>query len=277
MRFAVFLAALLLASAAHASPPRIVTLAPHLAELVCAAGACEQLAGVVLYTDYPPEARARPLVGDALNLNFEEIVAQRPDLVLAWDGGTSAATVQRLRQLGLRVETIRIRKLHDIGAALVRIGDLAGTVVNARLAVKLYYRRLDQLRNTYWKRPRLRVMYQIESNPVYTVNDQSPISEALKLCGGDNIFANLGPLAPAVSAEAVLAANPEVVVFGRQDDVVGIRQFWARWPQARAQRRGTLYEVDADLLARQSPRMLDGIEQLCGVLDLARAQVARAP
>lgn len=272
----VLLAALLLASAAPArAAERIITLAPHLAELVCTVGACKKLAGVVLYTDYPPEAKARPLVGDALNLNYEEIVALQPDLVLSWDGGTAPETVQRLRQLGLRVEPIRVRTLRDIAGALIQIGELAGTGTSARFAAKLFYTRLEQLRNTYWKRSRLRIMYQIESDPVYTVTDRSPISEAIKLCGGDNVFAKLTQIAPAISVEALLAANPEVVVFARQDNPPKIREFWARWPQAQAQRRGTLYEVDGNLLTRQSPRMLDGVEQLCNIFDQARTALGR--
>jgi len=266
------MAALLLALAAQVkAAERIVTLAPHLAELVCTVGACNKLAGVVLYTDFPPEAKARPLVGDALHLNYEEIIALQPDLVLSWDGGTSPEVVQRLRQLGLRVEAVRIRNLRDIARALIQVGELAGTRTSARFAAKLFYLRLEQLRNAYWKRPRLQVMYQIESDPVYTITERSPINEAIKLCGGDNVFAALPQIAPTVGLEALLAANPEVVVFARQDNTAKIREFWARWPQARAQQRGTLYEVDAALLTRQSPRMLDGVEQLCRIFDQARA------
>jgi iron complex transport system substrate-binding protein len=269
----LLLAALLLPWSAFAAE-RVVTLAPHLAELVCTAGACQKLVGTVLYTDYPPEARRRPLIGDALNINYEELIALKPDLVLAWDGGTSPEVVRRLRGLGLRVEEVRIRTLRDVGQALARVGDLTGSTTSAGFAANLYYRRLEKLRNAHWQKPKLRVMYQIESDPVYTISERSPISEAIKLCGGVNVFAELRPVAATVSYEAVLAANPDVVVYAQQDDAERIRDLWSRWPETRAQQAGNLYSVDANLLARQSPRMLDGVEQLCAVLDRARERLA---
>jgi iron complex transport system substrate-binding protein len=241
---------------------------------VCTAGACQKLVGTVLYTDYPPEARRRPLVGDALNINYEELIALRPDLVLSWDGGTSPAVVERLRGLGLRVEEVRIRSLRDVGQALARVGELTGSTTSAGFAANLYYRRLEKLRNAHWQKTKLRVMYQIESDPVFTISERSPISEAIRLCGGVNVFAQLQPIASTVSYEALLAANPDVVVYAQQDDADKIRELWARWPSTRAQQTGNLYSVDANLLARQSPRMLDGVEQLCAVLDRARERLA---
>lgn len=277
MKYSLLLLLALMAATPARAAERIITLAPHLAELVCTAGACKKLVGTVQYSDYPAEAATRPLIGDALNLDFERITALQPDLVLAWDGGTPIETVIRLRQLGLRVESIRIHKLRDVAAALTRIGDLAHVQTAARFAANLYFHRLEKLRNANWTKNRLRVMYQIESGPVYTISARSPIHEALKLCGGDNVFGALQQVAPVVSSESVVAADPDVVLFAQQDDSQKIRNFWSQWPQAKAQRLGTLYPVNSKLLARQSPRLLDGVEQLCGVLDQARQQMASLP
>lgn len=251
---------------------RIVTLAPHLAELVCASGGCERLVGVSRYTDYPARAAALPQIGDAATVNLEQVLALKPDLVLAWDGGTPPDNIARLRALGLRVELVRVRSLKEIADALWQIGGWMNTRVAAGIAVNLYYGHLDNLRKRYWQALPLRVMYQIEHNPIFTVSSLSPIDEAIRTCGGRNVFENLPRVAPVVSLEAVLAADPEVVVFAQQDNGVAIRELWARWPQATAQKNGNLYAVDADLLARQSPRLLDGIELLCKVFDLVRAK-----
>lgn len=264
------------AAPAHAAQ-RIVTLAPHLAELVCAVGACDQLVGVVKYTDYPAQAAALPLVGDAVNLNLEQLVALKPDLVLAWEGGTSIQTIERVHKLGVPVETIAVRRLRDIGNALYRVGQLTGTSTAAGFASNMFYRRLEQIRNEHWKKSKLKVMYQIETDPVYTVSSRSPIHEAIDICGGINVFAGLKGIAPTVGLESVVAANPDAVVFAEQDDVTRIRAFWARWPQTKVQMTGTLYPVNANLLARQSPRLLDGVEQLCARLDDARQQLLKKP
>ena len=278
MRALLLLAALLAAQPALAAQTgqiavqRIVTLAPHLAELVCAAGGCERLVGVARYTDYPAAAARVPQVSDAVSVNLEQVLALRPDLILAWDGGTAPDIIARLRGLGLRVELVRIRGLPEVADALWELGTLLQTRAAAAAAVNRYYRQLDDLRNRYVRAVPLRVMYQIEHSPIYTLSALSPINQAIELCGGQNVFAGLPQISAAVSQEAVLAADPEVVVFAQQDNEAAIRAQWARWPQASAQKRGNLYAINADLLARQAPRLLDGVEQLCAALDAARAK-----
>lgn len=264
-------AGLALASAGAPAAERIVTLAPHLAELVCAVGRCDRLVGVVAYTDSPASAASRPQVGDAFNVNLEVVVALQPDLVLAWGGGTPAQTVERLRRVGMTVEGIAVRDLDGIATALESVGRRVGADEEGRAAARAYRERLDALRREYAGRRRLRVFYQIETDPAFSINRRSPIHEALELCGGDNVFADLPTLAGAVSAEAVLAARPEVVVHSTQENPAEIAGYWSRWPglaPADPQRRVV---IDANTLTRQSPRVLDGVAELCAGLERVRA------
>jgi iron complex transport system substrate-binding protein len=251
---------------------RVVALSPHLAELACAAGACDALVGAVAWSDFPERVRALPKVGDAFAVNVEQVVALQPDLVLAWAGGTPRATRERLAGLGLRLAEIEIRGLDDVAGALERLGELLGTPRAARAAAAAYRARLAALRRRHEGAPPLRVLYQIEVSPLFSVNRDSPISQAIGLCGGVNVFADLPALAAPVNREAVLARDPEVIVFTRQDDVAAIRDFWRRSPEVAATRAGALYEVDGNLLDRATPRLLDGIEQLCAALSDARAK-----
>ena len=266
-----FLAALLVAAPPAAAVQRVVTLAPHLAELVCAAGGCDKLVGVVEWTDYPPQAAAVRKVGDAFNVNPEAVLPLMPDLVLAWDGGTARAVGERLARLGLRVEWIRVRRLGDIADALERVGALLGSAAAARPAAQQFRAGLAALAQEQAGKSPVRVLYQIETEPIYTVNRESPISQALELCGGVNVFAGLAQLAAPVGRESILDADPEAIVFARQDDVARIRAGWQRWPQVAAVRRGHLYAIDAGVLERATPRMLEGITQLCALLDQVRA------
>ena len=249
---------------------RVVTLAPHLAELVCAAGGCARLVGVVNYTDYPAQAARLPHVGDAFAINAEALLALRPDLVLSWAGGTPPESSERLISLGLRVEPVAIRGLADIADALEHLGDLLDTPAPARTAAADFRRRLSALKARYKTAKPLRVMYQIEADPAFSVNRQSPISEAIALCGGINVFADMRQIAAPVSKEAVLAADPEVVVYGQQDRVDDIVRYWGVLTQTAGARQRQLYAVDASLLARPSPRVLDGVERLCEILQKAR-------
>lgn len=252
---------------------RIVTLAPHLAELVCAVGRCEQLVGVAAYTDAPPSAAARPQIGDAFNVNLEAVLQLHPDLVLGWDGGTPAAHPPRLRQLGLKVEMLAARSLDDIGAALRATGRFVGAVGGGEAAAGRFEARLASLRAAYRGRNRLRAFYQTDTEPAFSINRRSPIHEALDLCGADNVFADLPTLAAAVGTESVLASRPDVVVYSKQEDAAAIARYWARLPALKPADARYRVVVDGNTLTRQSPRVLDGIEELCGGLDRVRGLV----
>ena len=261
-----------IAAAAADGAQRVVALAPHLAELSCAVDACDKLVGVVEYSDFPARVKKLPQVGNAFAINTEALIGLKPDLVLAWDGGTPPETVERLRSLGLRVEMIRVQKLADVEVALLRIGQLLGRHGQGETAAAAYRKRLAELSAQYQGVRTLRVMYQIEANPAFTINRQSPISEMISLCGGVNVFAGLPQIAAPVTKESVLAADPDVVIYGEQDMGEEIRHYWAAFPQARAQKHHNLYPVDASLLGRYSQRMLDGVEQVCRALQAARGR-----
>ncbi len=253
---------------------RVVALSPHLAELVCAAGACDQLVGVVKHSDYPEQVRAVPQVGDAHAANPEAILALKPDVILSWDGGTPVRTVELLERVKLRVVPIRVRSLEEVGDALLKIGALLGTQGIARAERDRYLGRIAELRARYAHAAPIDVLYQIEPDPIFTINGDSPISEGLAVCGARNLFADIERLAGPVGREEILARNPGAIVFGRQDDVEGIRRGWARFPHLRAVRANNVVAIDADKLERAAPRMAEGIGELCVALDAARARLA---
>lgn len=260
-----------------AASPRIVTLAPNLAELVCAAGGCDDLVAVTAWSDYPPVVKMRPQVGDGFSVDAEAVLALRPDRVLAWAGGTPQPVIDRLRRLGLRVETVDIRSADEVADALIRIGAWLGTADTAGRAADAYRARLAALREQHRADPPIRVAYQIETAPAYTINRDSPISAALALCGGVNVFADLPTLSAAVGAEAMLAKQPEAVLYGGEENTAAMRAYWSRLTPTPAQRRGALYAIDANLLTRAGPRLVDGIEQVCDRLGDARRRRAAVP
>jgi ABC-type hemin transport system substrate-binding protein len=244
----------------------LVTLAPHLAELVCAAAGCDTLVAVGAYSDYPPEVKALPVIGDVAQVNLEALMALAPTQVLAWDGGTPAAQLAKLRALHLPVTALRIAHIEDVPQALETVGALLGTGARAKAAAEDFRRRLAAVstRAAAGRAP-LRVLYQIETAPVYSVNRDSPISEAITRCGGVNVFADLPTLAAPVTDEAVLAAQPQVVVHAPAD-TAAVAAYWARFAKA-ARVQPRRIAIDPDLLARAGPRLVQGLEQLCAALD----------
>lgn len=274
MRRRRWLAVAMLLAAAYAgvtqAAERVVTLAPHLAELVCAVNACRQLVGVSAHTDAPAQVATLPQIGSAYAVNLEAVLALQPTRVLAWGGGTPPAAIARLRQLGLKVEVVSIDDLDGIAEVLQSLGDELGHAEEGDAAAGLFRDRLAALRARYQDRPRLRAFYQIESAPAYTINGGSPISAALDLCGADNVFASLPGLSSVVSSEAVLAADPDVVVYAQDEDRRGLDAYWRKLASARAADPSRQVVVDARLLTRAAPGVLDGIAGLCEGLDRVR-------
>ena len=250
---------------------RIVSLAPHVTEILYAIGAGDRLVGVARYSDYPPAARALTQVGGANALDLERILALRPDLVVAWQSGNNAAQLARLRAAGLVVFASEPRRLEDIPDTAVRLGKLAGTTEEARRFGQAFQQRLARLQQQYAGRNTVRLFYEIWPRPLMTVNGEHLISDVMRLCGAVNVFAEVPALVPTVSVEAVLAAAPEIIVAGGKDDArPGWLEAWRRWPQLPAVKNNQLYYIDPDLLQRQGPRILEGAQRLCVVVDQAR-------
>lgn len=265
------------ADAKEAAPAaRIVSLAPHATELLFSAGAGAHIVGTVQWSDFPEAARAIPRVGDTANLDLETIVALRPDLVVGWGGGNSPAALERLRALGLPLYLSDPATLDDIARDIERLGALAGTAAQAARAAAAFRARLDALETRYRGREPLRVFYQVWHEPTYTVGGTHLISRVIELCGGSNVFARLAALSPQVGIEAVLAADPEVIIgSGADENPPPWLSAWQRWPQLAAVRLGQVHHLPPELIQRQTARMLDGAALVCDLLDQARAQAGK--
>lgn len=257
-----------ISSPAIAAQPRIVALAPNIAELVYAAGAGDQLVGVVAHSDYPAAVRDLPLVGDAFRVDYEVLRQLQPDIVMVWESGTPQPAVDRLISQGFRIEPFEPRSLEDIPDAVERIGKLAGTSVYASRAAARLREDAEALRARYTGGQRLSVFYQISANPWFTVSSEHVISEVLDICGGDNVFGDVPGIAPAVSLEAILRSDPDVVIAGAYSQE-WVDQ-WQQWQSVTAVTQGALYTVNPDLVNRATPRFLEGAAELCAALEAAR-------
>lgn len=250
---------------------RIVSLAPHLTELLYAVGAGHQVVGATDYSDYPAAARGLPRIGGYSNIDLEAVLALRPDLVVGWKSGNSAAQMERLRALGVTVYLSEPRHLDDIASDMERLGRLAGSEGRARRAAAQFRQRHAALAARYAKRAPVRVFYEIWNPPLMTINGGQIISDVLRLCGGVNIFAELPVLAPSVEVEAVLQRNPEAIFMGdMRHGEAQADNHWLRWPRLHAVRAGNLFRIPADLMQRHTPRLLEGAERLCADLEQAR-------
>jgi iron complex transport system substrate-binding protein len=227
--------------------------------------------GVDDESDYPAAAAAIPHVGEVSELDIEGLLKLKPTLVILWDSATTARRKAQLERLHLRLYVTEQRHLDDIGSTLIEFGRLAGTLPVAVAAARKYRHDLDQLRAQYAGRRRLTVFYQVWDRPLYTLSGKHVVNEMLSLCGGENIFADLSTLAPAVDKEAVLARNPDVIIIGAIG-ADGARQAreWSDFPDLKAVQKHRVFTVDPSLSSRMAPRILQGVAAICGLLDRAR-------
>jgi iron complex transport system substrate-binding protein len=249
---------------------RVISLAPHVTELLFAAGGGSHVVGVVAYSDFPEEAKAVPQVGSNRELDLERIMALKPDLVVVWRHGSSERQIDMVRKLGVPLFHSEPRKLEDIPASLLKLGQLMGTEDAAGVVAARLNRQLAELRSRYARRPAVRSFYQVWDKPLYTLNGEHIVSDALRLCGGENIFAKLPVTAPVVSVEGVLQENPEAIFATAEKNYGGV-SLWKPYGTLTAVRNGNLFTIDGNLLNRAGPRMIAGAAMLCEKLELARS------
>ena len=249
---------------------RIVSLAPHATELLFAVGAGSRIVGTLDTSDWPVAAKAIPRVGDSRSIDLERILTLSPDLIVTWPW-TAPAQVEVLRARGIPVFTTMPATIDGIAANLERMGVLAGDPAAGWRESKAFRDRLALLRARNAEARKVRVFYEIWDAPLYTIGGRHLITQAIEVCGGENIFAALTLPAPAVDVEAVLAAKPEAIIAGAERGArPGWLDGWRRWKELPAVAKDRLYAVDADLLHRPGPRFLDGVDALCAAIAAAR-------
>ncbi|MFC0254563.1 cobalamin-binding protein [Massilia consociata] len=248
---------------------RVISMSPHVTELLFAAGGGDRIVGTVSYSDYPEAAKSIPRIGSNREIDLERVIAMKPDLVVAWMHNNSERQIEMVRRLGVPVFLSDPQTLESIPEKVGRLGQLMGTELVANAAAAELRRQLAGLRSRYAGRPTVRTFYQVWDKPLYTLSGRHIITDALRLCGGENIFAKLTVTAPIVSVESVLQADPEAIIGTAEKNYGGVA-LWKPYATLTATRNDNLFTVDGDLLNRAGPRMIAGTAILCEKLELAR-------
>jgi iron complex transport system substrate-binding protein len=248
---------------------RVVSLAPSITEIVFALDREELLAGVTVYSDYPPEAGNLPKVGTYIRLDLERIVALKPDLCIAVKDGNPKETVGRLTGLGIPVFAVNPVDLASVMDAIGRIGELLGARERADAVVAdmgARIARVDTLVASAPERPG--VFFQIGIAPIVSAGTGTFINELILRAGGRNLAAGESAY-PRFTREQVLLLDPDIIVItsmDRQDVFEEVRREWSTWQGMSAVRHGRIHVVDSNILDRPTPRMVDGLELLAGLI-----------
>ena len=256
---------------------RVVTLAPNIAEMMYDAGAGSSMLATVEYSNFPAEAAHLPRIGDAFRFDLERIMALKPDLVIAWNSGNPAAALDRLESLGLNVWRTELRSPADIAGLLRNLALATGMSKTGVVAARKVEQRLATLVEQYQGQDEVRYFYQVAERPLFTLNGAHIVSQGLALCGAVNVFADESVLAPQVTREAVLVADPDVLFAPRIPESPDPLEHWKAWPRLKAVSNGDLYHLEADKISRATPRMLDSLELACTLLHQYRSRQQENP
>jgi vitamin B12 transport system substrate-binding protein len=259
-----------MAQIALEKPQRIISLAPHITELIYAIGAGDSLIAVSDYSDYPSAALALPRVASYASINIEAIIALQPDLIIAWQNGNSPADVKRLQQFGFNVQLSNPIYIEDIATELTNLGQLTGQQQQAKQQAELFSQQLTALRQQYQHKKPLKVFFAMNTKPLSTVANLAWPQQMLTICAADNIFANSKGDYPQLGIEQVVAGKPEVIIHAATDNQAVDQHYWQRYRDIPAVAQQQFLTVNADFLFRTTPRTLLGIKQLCHGLDAFR-------
>jgi len=254
-------------------PVRVVTLAPHITEMVYAAGAGTSLVGTVVSSDYPVAARKLPKVGDgASSVSVEKLAHLAPDLVLAWqETGVISAAARSLQGLHIPVEYVAPGKLDDIPDQIQLLGKRLGTSLHADQTAAKLRADLDALRKHYAERPKVSVFIEIDDTPLYAVGNDVMLNDALRTCGGVNVFSDSPLAALPIGPEHILHKHPDVIIVA-QATPQREQQAAARWAALglNAGSGTRVSSIDPDTLFRPGPRFIEATQKLCEALETAR-------
>lgn len=255
---------------------RVISLAPHATELIYHVGAGTQLVAVTSYSDYPSEVKKLPVVGDFRQVDLERVLAIKPDLLVVWQGGNPQKQLERLKRAGIPVFYSDPRHLSDIRDNMIKLGILTGHEATARKKAGQWAQGINRLKKQYGKQTPVRVFYQVSDSPLFTLNGKHIVNDAIALCGGKNVFADLSIIAPNVSVESVIARNPEAIISSKGLGTSNGLSMWTRFRMVDAVRYGNLFGVNPDWMDRPGPRMLAGTEMLCKKLDESRKNLRKS-
>jgi len=249
---------------------RIISLAPHTTELLFAAGATHQIIGTVNHSDFPEAAKKIPRIGGYNKFDLETILSLKPDLIVAWSGGNSHDQIQKLKQLGIKIFISEPKNFTDIAENIIQMGRFLGTNKTANHAAQEFLTELTLLKKQFPKEKTVSVFYQVWNEPLMTISDAHLIGKVIQFCSGKNIFGNLNVISPRINIEAVLEKNPDTIIAGMTKDRKDWLLEWEKWGNINAVKYKQVYAINADLLVRQTPRILQGTRKMCSLLNLTR-------
>ena len=250
------------------TPRRIVSLAPSITETLFALGLDSAIVGVTDYCDYPPAALAKTRVGGLSNPNFEQITSLDPDLVLLSVAGNSQADYNKLSSLGFRLFVTNPSTIKQLYRSIKNIGELSGAGPRADSVLVRLRLVQDSLTLAARLRPQKRVLILVSVRPLIAVGKGTFLHELIELANARNVAEDASVSYPIMSREHILSLQPDAIIVTNDvarspEDVVDT---YSEWRTLRAVQNNSVVVLDASLLSRPGPRIMEGLAQLVSAL-----------
>ncbi|MBZ2194245.1 cobalamin-binding protein [Pseudoalteromonas arctica] len=253
---------------------RIIALAPHIVENLFAIGAGDNIVGTVDYADYPSEAQSIERIGGYYGISLEKVLALKPDLVIAWKSGNQSEDLAQIERLGIKVYLSNPTTIAGVADELLTFGEFTGNIEQSQQAANAFTQKLNAIIKSQQNKKNITAFYQLWSEPMMTVGKNTWINQLIETCHVSNVFAQSVTDYPQISIENVIVTKPQVIIIPDEKSktpqpVVN----WQKWPEVPAVKNDQFISVNADLLHRFTPRMLDGLADMCDKIDASRKQI----
>lgn len=238
---------------------RAVSLAPNLTEIVFAVGAGDKLVGVTTFCDYPAEARKIQKIGDTQTPNIENIIALKPQVVLVSTASQMENFSRTLDERGITIFVTNPNGLEDIYKTVYQVGEIFGRGEKAREIVDDLKKRVADVEARTASAADVRVFLQISREQLFTVGKESFITDLVNRAGGASVTSNVETAYPKISKETALALTPDAIILSDSEDNREPNDVFKNSP---AVRNGKVFRINAELISRPAPRIVDGLEQM---------------
>lgn len=252
-------------------PLRIVALAPHIVENLYAIGAGDLIVGTLDYADYPQEATKIERIGGYNGISIEKLLMLKPDMVIAWKSGNQAEDLAQIKRLGIELYLSDPSSIEGVASEILKLGQLTGHIEQSKQVAETFTAKLNAIKVTQKDKTTLTGFYQLWPEPMMTVSKNTWINQLIETCQVTNVFANSDTDYPQISIENVIVTKPQVIIIpDEKTKRVMPTVNWQQWPEIPAVKYEQFISVNADLLHRFTPRMLDGLAQMCDKVDISR-------
>lgn len=252
-------------------PLRIVALAPHIVENLYAIGAGDMIVGTLDYADYPQEATKIERIGGYNGISIEKLLMLNPDLVIAWKSGNKAEDLAQIKRLGIELQLSDPRSIEGVASEILKLGQLTGHTEQSKKVAEAFTARFNAIKATQQDKTILKGFYQLWPEPMMTVSKNTWINQLIETCQVTNVFANSDTDYPQISIENVIVTKPQIIIIPDEKSKRTIPTVnWQQWPEIPAVKYKQFININADLLHRFTPRMLDGLAQMCDKVETSR-------